>query len=867
MDKHDFSTAALVRNILFCFLISVLLTGLCTGCRSHGGGSKSDPTAAAGTDAEGTPTSADESSASADQSGDGLLATITSPASDTTIAVGNTVAFQGTVSGGAGEVSYSWSFSGAAPDSADMSPGTVIFSVPGLYTVAFTATDTLGAGSTDKVTITVVPDGTPVAEIATPASNMTVVQGQSVSFQGSARGGDGALSYAWSFGGAAPASSQMNPGTVVFSSPGTYAVVFSVRDTDGDVSSDSVTITVSRSNSMPVATITAPAADTSILAGQSVLFQGSVSAGDGVPRYSWSFSGAAPDSTSLSPGYIVFSSIGIYTIVFTVTDLDGDSSSDTVTITVTRANSTPVATISSPASDMTILAGHSVNFTGAVSGGDGDITYSWSFSGAALDSSAQNPGTVVFQNTGRYTAVFTARDGDGETGSDSVTITVEEESSPTAAITSPSADVTITAGQSVAFQGSVSTGNGPMSCRWSFSGGAPDSRVEDPGTIRFASAGTYPVTFTATDRDGDTGSDTVTVTVAPSTNSWLCVDAGYSHTAAVKSDGTLWAWGNNTSGQLGDGTFAEKTMPTRIGDSADWTFLSAGYYHTLGLKQDGTLWAWGENANGQIGNSSSADAASPVQVVSGRQFSAISAGDFHSLALGTDGTLWAWGSNVKGQLGISSTSDSNVPLPIGSDSDWSTISAGSYHSVALKNDGSLWAWGFNSDGELGDGTRVDKSAPTRIGTDTDWIAVSAGAFHTVAIKRDGSLWTWGYNSNGQLGDGTRTARVLPARMGSDVTWVAVSAGSYHNTALKADGSLWAWGANASGQLGDGSATERLLSVRIGSTYDWASNASGVYHSAAFKNDGSLWTWGSNASGQIGDGTKVGRTSPVAVAGN
>ncbi len=257
--------------------------------------------------------------------------------------------------------------------------------------------------------------------------------------------------------------------------------------------------------------------------------------------------------------------------------------------------------------------------------------------------------------------VFTTRDSDGDISSDSVAITVEEDTSPSATIISPSADISVVAGQPLLFQGSVSGGNGMLSYRWSFAGGAVDQRVKDPGNVYFMSAGVHNVTFTVTDSDGDTGSDTVTVTVTPMTSGWISVDAGYGHTSALKSDGSIWAWGNNNSGQLGDGTLIEKIAPVRIGNSLDWKILTAGYYHTLGVKQDGTLWAWGENENGQLGDGSRIDRLIPKQIGSDVNWINADAGAFHTLALKIDGSLWAWGYNLKGQLGdgVTTVTDSS----------------------------------------------------------------------------------------------------------------------------------------------------------------------------------------------------------------
>ncbi|MCL1875212.1 MAG: InlB B-repeat-containing protein [Synergistaceae bacterium] len=357
---------------------------------------------------------------------------------------------------------------------------------------------------------------------------------------------------------------------------------------------------------------------------------------------------------------------------------------------------------------------------------------------------------------------------------------------------------------------------------------------------------------------------TATVTGGLDNNMVAAVAAGFQHTVAIMTDGSLWAWGWNNFGQLGDDTITDRNTRVRIGTDNDWAAATAGYDHTLVLKTDGSLWSWGYGENGQLGNGTFAYRFDPQRVNDDNDWAAVAAGCSHSLAIKTDGSLWAWGYNADGQLGDSSTTDRDTPRRIGSDYDWAAIAAGEYHTIALKTDGSLWSWGRNTDGQLGDGFTMQRSAPQRVGNTNDWKEIAAGYYHNVAIKTDGSLWAWGYNANGQLGDGTDTQRDAPVRVGNTNDWKEITAGYYHTVAIKTDGSLLAWGDNAYGQLGNGTYIARNEPVRVGSANDWTLLTAGGFHTIALKTEGSLSAWGSNTCGQLGDGMTTWRSSPVRV---
>ena len=336
------------------------------------------------------------------------------------------------------------------------------------------------------------------------------------------------------------------------------------------------------------------------------------------------------------------------------------------------------------------------------------------------------------------------------------------------------------------------------------------------------------------------------------------LSAGGSHSVVIQDDGSLWTWGRLSEGQLGTGKIASHIgYPVQIGSDTDWISVSAGSEHTIALKADGSLWAWGSNVLGQVGNGGQSNVSMATRIGMDNDWVTIAAGDFHNLAIKEDGSLWSWGYNEYGQLGDGTKTDRRTPVRIGLDNDWAVISPGFFHSLAIKTDGSLWAWGGNSRSQLGDGTEIDRNDPTQIGKDLDWSKISAGFVFSLAIKTDGSLWGWGDNQYSQLGGtGSAMKYYTPVRAGIDNDWATVTTGVGYSLALKDDGSLWGWGF-WSFQSGGYDAVRILMHNKpynIESNSRWLSVSTSSAHALAVKDDGSLWAWGWNGNGQLGDGT-------------
>lgn len=393
-------------------------------------------------------------------------------------------------------------------------------------------------------------------------------------------------------------------------------------------------------------------------------------------------------------------------------------------------------------------------------------------------------------------------------------------------------------------------------------------------------------------------------------DTWSNFKTGNSFAVGVKSNGTLWAWGLNSSGQLGDGTTLDKTSPIQIGTQTDWDKLHPSSGYTAAIKDNGTLWMWGSGAQGQFGlggiitpatnysslvqlpsvanfttlgspsytNMAASSSAGmftwglttpsyPAQIDSSSNWSVISLGfENNILAIKADGTLWGTGANNVGQLGIGNTVTQTSFVQVGTLSNWAYVASSFSAAIAVKTDGTLWSWGAGTGGILGTGSTVNVSSPVQIGTLTNWAWVSAsGANAGFAITTTNQLYAWGNaTSVGQLGLGSTVSYSSPVQVGTLTNWSRVYGGLSVTMAVKTDGTLWSWGLNTSGQLGDGSTINKSSPVQIGTVTTWLKASSSGSNSLGLKDDGTAWSWGNNNVGQLADGTTVNKSSPVQI---
>ena len=372
--------------------------------------------------------------------------------------------------------------------------------------------------------------------------------------------------------------------------------------------------------------------------------------------------------------------------------------------------------------------------------------------------------------------------------------------------------------------------------------------------------------------------------IAPSATTTVCYGVGpqvaadgAAHNYALQTDGTVWAWGDNTDGGLGIGS---ETGVEAVPQKLDWSSTASVIASSQGgafsgaIDTQGSVWLWGANDRGQLGTGGTDVSISPAQQAGLAQVAQIALGISHSLALKQDGTVWAWGDNTVGELGtgtmsnvpqtspVQVTATNSVPL-----SGIVAITSGSNFSVALKGDGTVWAWGYDGKGQLGDSyryyTKPNSSRPVRVGSAMiggplhNVIAIASGVDHTLALKADGTVWGWGGDVHGQLGDNrVWQNRSEPTQARNLTNVIAIYAGNAVSFAVKADGTVWAWGDNTKGQYGNGTLVESFVPIQIATLTSPSSIAIGSDHALAAgiaQGVDVFSAWGTNTGGSLGNG--------------
>ena len=672
------------------------------------------------------------------------------------------------------------------------------------------------------------------------------------------------------------------------------------------------------------ATAVTSSVNPSVLA-QSVTFTATVSPDNATGTVQFKIDGTnlgAPVSLSggrATSGAITTLTVGNHTITAVYSgDTTYASSTGTLSggqIVNSTSASTAVTSSANPSA-----SGQSVTFTATVSPSTATGTVQFTIDGTAF-------GSAVTLSNGNATSNATTS---LTVGNHTVSATYSGDS------TYPTNTGTLSGGQTVGTQATITTialipgvtgldysqtlraSGGSGALTWTrISGSLPSGLALDPSGVITGNpnaAGTYTFTARAIDGAGITASKALTITIndpkyvyawgsstygqlgnnsntaattpvgvyAANLITAVAIEAGSQHSLALDPYGSVWAWGNNVSGQLGNRTQTASLLPVQVNIStgaylSDIVAVNAGSNHSLALKSNGTVWAWGDNSYGQLGDGTSVGKLYAVRVIGlPTSIVAIAAGGNHNLAMTSDGSVWAWGDNSYGQLGNNTVSASNTPLQVsnntgtGSLSGITAISAGQNHSLALTSDSFVWAWGINTSGQLGNNTLVNSVLPVQVRSSAgDYLnsvsAISAGISHNLALI-SGSVWAWGENSYGQLGNNTATASSNAVQVKTGISSylnniIAISAGQYFNLALSSDGYAWAWGNNDYGQLGNITNTGSPVAIQtLTSTGGYFSNVTAVSaggsHSLALTRASSITVSISNisfAAGMVGAG--------------
>jgi len=364
------------------------------------------------------------------------------------------------------------------------------------------------------------------------------------------------------------------------------------------------------------------------------------------------------------------------------------------------------------------------------------------------------------------------------------------------------------------------------------------------------------------------------------------IATGAFHTCGLTGAGTAYCWGDNSTGQLGDGTTADRTVPTAVSGGHTFSTIAAGAFHTCGLTGAGTAYCWGNNINGRLGDGTTTDQLVPtlVSVSGGLTFSTVSAGERHTCGVAS-GTFaaWCWGWNGLGQLGDNTTTtNQNVPVLVFGGNTFRSISAGERHTCGLTGAGTAYCWGYNRWGQLGDNdnTETDRNVPTLVSVSggLTFSTISAGSYHTCGVASGTfAAWCWGYNLWGQLGNNSTTNRNVPTlvSVSGGNTFSAIHGGYGHTCAIQqanvgpasvgrrlvSAAAAYCWGWNEGGALGNATNNDSTFPVPVARNLSYTAIGAGAFHTCGIT-AAATYCWGGNTVGQLGDGTVLSRNTPI-----
>ncbi|MFL5492819.1 MAG: RCC1 domain-containing protein [Gemmatimonadales bacterium] len=368
-------------------------------------------------------------------------------------------------------------------------------------------------------------------------------------------------------------------------------------------------------------------------------------------------------------------------------------------------------------------------------------------------------------------------------------------------------------------------------------------------------------------------STAISNTVPGGTVAWASISAGPLHTCGIRTDGRSYCWGRNDKGQLGDGTIDIRLRPTLVAGNLTFSSIatgSGGGDHTCGLAAD-SVYCWGSNGRGQLGNGTTTPRKVPTLVAGDIAFSGVTVGGDHTCAWTAAHQAYCWGDNHAGQVGDGTTADRHQPVASTHGMRLRSMRAGTFHTCADSLNGRLYCWGANGEGQLGDGSTIDRPAPTPAATSLRFKSISMGGLHGCGLIRggsasvDGLAYCTGQNQDGRLGDGSLIGRDSLVPVKGDHRFLTISAGEGHTCGIvSGTRELRCWGDNSYGQLGDGTSNPRQVPTKVLGSQSYAVVSAGAGHTCAITTLGTAYCWGRNTDGQVGDSTNTDRAIPTEV---
>ena len=577
--------------------------------------------------------------------------------------------------------------------------------------------------------------------------------------------------------------------------------------------------------------------------------------------YQWKRAGVdiagATDATYLTPAVTAADDGTKFSVV--VSNAKG-----TVTSTEAALTVYPPPTITTDPQSIAVAVGATATFT--VVGAGQSLAYQWYRDDIAITGATAATYTTAATVAADDGAVFTVDVGNpsGRATSGPATLTVLA----AAAIVTPPASQTVNAGQPAIF--SVVATGGNLVYQWRRNGtditGATSSVYTTPVTALTDSGATYSVVVTSA--AGRVTSANATLTVVSLANApppafaaqvvaSKATNAAASFISVLKSDGTIFSFGDNSFGERGNGTTAvgnEAPSQANLPAGSHAVQISAGEDHVLALLDDGSVYSWGLNTSGQLGTGDQSLRTTPFHVVLPRPAVSVAAGMNHSVAVLDDGTVYAWGVNTLGELGTGARDVLVAVLPaaVPGITNAVQVAAGRDHTLALLADGTVVAWGSNGSGQLGNGSFKLSRVPVPTGA-TDVARIRAGGDMSMVITNHRVLLAWGENSDTQMGLGAASSGDVPTPTGVIADVVDAAAGDRLLLAVGSDGILRGAGANETGSLGDGTTTARNLFTSASVLTNTSTVATGgKAFSTAITADGSVYAWGDNTGKQLGN---------------